>query len=926
MSETPRKVSNLTRKRKSNENEMTENGTPRKVLAEVNRGGSGLQVPGWSSRHDTTKKRTPVNSSRPVLQIDLPDDTIDAIAETVFGNLADREALKQGLLKRSKPEQKLFGYAKQYLDCETKRLAQGIRDAFVTRDMFIDSCKEHETRLRNGVSAAQSRLEGISKIENDCKSKVEKSEKQVAALRANKSLMQNELAQLTTKVKVYESNEELHESQLKGLRSKCEKLKESLDTTQKQLREKEDNFLKLELELKEAKKGLEVAQNSLEDAKTRQEATLKTLAESHARELERAQGESVDWKRRALAAEMLSENIKSESDELKKKELTASENLARLKQSNESLTGQLQNMEAQLKQKDSHLDKTLETFQQNQVFSQERIAVLSEEKGKMDARIVELSSSKAELEVTQAKLEGSLKEAVELNRTLETENVEKRGKLEELSSRFEALELASKEHTAKLEHAERESATKSVKIQELTATLHAMETAAAEKEALAAEMDTKIRDLEVKNESLESEVQAVKSTYSQAGISNNEQLEKLCKVSKEAEMLKRQVSSLDDLHNKLAEMQRQLSIAERQLFEADKAKRELHNEVQSLKGKVRVVARVRPRFQAIGENETSKLECHVDNTSLSVHTEHEQSHGTKVRKHDFAFDRVFVQKTQQAEVFDEVASFVQSALDGYNVCLFSYGQTGSGKTYTMTGDHESEVHRGIIPRAIDHIMSHKYELRAKGWEFHLEATFVEIYNESIRDLLSSSNSEKLDVRDSKKEINIPNATRQPIETESHIHRVLQLAEKNRSVAATDVNLHSSRSHSVFTLFIKGVNHEFGAQVVGSLSMCDLAGSERISRSNATGDRLKEAQSINKSLSSLADVFAALSKKSSHVPYRNSKLTHMLQPCFAGEGKTMMIVNLSSDQVDAPETLCSLRFANKVHNTELGRYYAKIHTL
>lgn len=155
-------------------------------------------------------------------------------------------------------------------------------------------------------------------------------------------------------------------------------------------------------------------------------------------------------------------------------------------------------------------------------------------------------------------------------------------------------------------------------------------------------------------------------------------------------------------------------------------------------------------------------------------------------------------------------------------------------------------------------------------------------------------------------------------TENDIVELLSQAERNRSIAATDINAHSSRSHSVLTLYIKGSHAESGTGITGSLSMCDLAGSERISKSNAQGNRLKETQSINKSLSSLADVFSALNNKASHVPYRNSKLTHLLRPCFSGEGKVLMIVNLSSNEEDAHESLCSLRFANQVHQTEVGR--------
>jgi len=370
-------------------------------------------------------------------------------------------------------------------------------------------------------------------------------------------------------------------------------------------------------------------------------------------------------------------------------------------------------------------------------------------------------------------------------------------------------------------------------------------------------------------------------------------------------------------------MEKRLKEAKDQLFESDRSRRILHNEIQDLKGKVRVVARVRPsntRNDQDGDkcmDEDLTLVCGADGMELQVETVQEQSTGSTTRQNKFKFDRVFAPNTKQYEVFGEVQSFVQSALDGYNVCLFSYGQTGSGKTYTMTGDHTSDVHRGIIPRAISNIMSHQKELRDKGWLFSFQASFVEIYNESIRDLLTSTPT-KLEVRDSKSEINVPGVIKLDVKDQEDVDNILSIAAKNRSVAATDLNLESSRSHSVFTLFISGMNDQYKAQLAGSLSMCDLAGSERISRSNVSGDRLKETQAINKSLSSLADVFASLSKKTAHVPYRNSKLTHMLQPCFAGQGKTMMILNLSSDSDDVAETMCSLRFGSQVNKTELGK--------
>jgi kinesin family member C1 len=153
-----------------------------------------------------------------------------------------------------------------------------------------------------------------------------------------------------------------------------------------------------------------------------------------------------------------------------------------------------------------------------------------------------------------------------------------------------------------------------------------------------------------------------------------------------------------------------------------------------------------------------------------------------------------------------------------------------------------------------------------------------------------------------------------------LQELMNVAARSRSVASTKMNAVSSRSHSVFMLKLQGYNEDSGAEVHGSLNLCDLAGSERLDRSGANSDlkRLKETQAINKSLSCLGDVFNALAQKSSHVPYRNSKLTYLLQDCLSGDGKALMFVNLSPTTMSSNESLCSLRFAQRVNQVELGK--------
>lgn len=157
-----------------------------------------------------------------------------------------------------------------------------------------------------------------------------------------------------------------------------------------------------------------------------------------------------------------------------------------------------------------------------------------------------------------------------------------------------------------------------------------------------------------------------------------------------------------------------------------------------------------------------------------------------------------------------------------------------------------------------------------------------------------------------------------IEEREQISELMKKANKSRSVAKTDMNSQSSRSHSIFQLHLTGTNQVAGVVVKGCLNLCDLAGSERLSRSGVTGDRLKETQAINKSLSAISDIFQALSSKSSHIPYRNTKLTHILSKCFSDQGKTLMMVNLSPTVESSNESLCSLRFASKVNQTEIAK--------
>lgn len=240
----------------------------------------------------------------------------------------------------------------------------------------------------------------------------------------------------------------------------------------------------------------------------------------------------------------------------------------------------------------------------------------------------------------------------------------------------------------------------------------------------------------------------------------------------------------------------------------------------------------------------------------------------------------------------------------------------------MTG-FGNGAQRGIIPRALQQLGLYKKQLECKGWSYSMEVTYVEIYNESIRDLLRDSEFDDTK-HEIKKDVSgftyISDVTVKTVDPNdaAQVDAIIERASKFRSTAATGMNDRSSRSHAVFTLNLRARNVEQRVDLRGSLSLVDLAGSERLDKSGSKGSRMRETISINKSLSALVDVFAALASKQPHVPYRNSKLTFLLQPSLSGEGKALMVVNISPEQESLHESLCSLRFAAQVNQCELGR--------
>ncbi|EWZ46558.1 kinesin family member C1 [Fusarium oxysporum Fo47] len=381
---------------------------------------------------------------------------------------------------------------------------------------------------------------------------------------------------------------------------------------------------------------------------------------------------------------------------------------------------------------------------------------------------------------------------------------------------------------------------------------------------------------------------------------------------------KAQSDSFASMEARLQEALRIAEEAQHKLIKEETERRVLFNKYQELKGNIRVMCRVRPAL-GNGEGEEAKMSFPDDKTSAEIvlaGPEEKSSLGQITRKnYPFEFDRVFVPGTQNQEIFGEISQLVQSALDGYNVCIFCYGQTGSGKTHTMSSND------GMIPRATHMIYDTITKLKEKSWDYTMEGSFVEVYNEELNDLLTPNerSAKRLEIRhdEARKQTTITNCKSVRLDSPSSVETMLEEAQNNRSVAATKANERSSRSHSIFILKLIGENSATGERCEGTLNLVDLAGSERLKHSQAEGDRMKETQNINKSLSCLGDVIEALGRGSGHIPYRNSKLTHLLQYSLGGNSKTLMFVMVSPLEQHLKETLTSLRFATKVHNTHIG---------
>lgn len=346
-------------------------------------------------------------------------------------------------------------------------------------------------------------------------------------------------------------------------------------------------------------------------------------------------------------------------------------------------------------------------------------------------------------------------------------------------------------------------------------------------------------------------------------------------------------------------------VAEADLVDAELVRKKLHNRAEDLKGSIRVFCRIRP----LSGKEKDQGDTGITKQLSPMKIEVQKEDDVEV----FEFNGVFTPGTQD-EIFEDCKDLVQSAVDGYNVTIFAYGQTGAGKTFTMAGIPGD---LGISPRTIIEVFD-LIEKQKSRFDFVVTGSMLELYQQNLLDLMPAGDSKlkkkPLNVRQEKSGvIVVENLHEEPCSTAEELQTIVDKGANERKTGSTEMNAGSSRSHLIVLIRILSTNKETKQTLQGKILIVDLAGSERLKKSQTADDMKKESIEINKSLTALGDVISALASGQKQIPYRNHKLTQLMQDSIGGSAKTLMFVNASPASSNMEETVNSLRYAARAKN-------------
>ncbi|WZZ57962.1 hypothetical protein YC2023_058069 [Brassica napus] len=731
---------------------------------------------------------------------------------------------------------------------------------------------------------------------------------------------------LRTQNSVFKAREEKYQSRIKVLETLASGTSEENETEKSKLEEKkktkEEDMVKLEKEngqynheISTLRRELETAKKAYEQQRLQMESHTKLEEEKKNKEedmvkLEKANGEynlEISTLRRELettkkAYEQQCLRMESQTqvattgivDRVKELEqMTKDASVSKI-----SLEERIKELEKIGKEANAAKTALEEKVKELQQFKLEIVTVNTSLEAKnqdLEKMGKEAYAAKTTLEETVKELQQFKKETVAVNTSLEAKNRE----LEKMGEEAIAAKTILEEKVKELQQFRIETITVNTSL-----------------EAKNRELEHNLAQWKSKAKEMEENSDLKNRSWSQKELSYrifiNFQFQSLQELRLYSKSIKQEILKVQDSYkgefSQLGKKLLELGEAAENYHAVLAENQKLFNELQELKGNIRVYCRVRPFLPGQGASNT--VVEHIGEHGELVVLNPTKPGKDGLRK--FRFNKVYSPASTQAEVFSDIKPLVRSVLDGYNVCIFAYGQTGSGKTYTMTGpDGASEEEWGVNYRALNDLFKIS-QSRKSNIAYEVGVQMVEIYNEQVRDLLSGILSTT-----QQNGLAVPDASMYPVTSTSDVLELMNIGLDNRVVSSTALNERSSRSHSIVTVHVRGKDLKTGSALYGNLHLVDLAGSERVDRSEVTGDRLKEAQHINKSLSALGDVIFSLASKNSHVPYRNSKLTQLLQSSLGGRAKTLMFVQLNPDVISYSESMSTLKFAERVSGVELG---------
>ena len=787
----------------------------------------------------------------------------------------------------------------------------------------IESVASPDVRARESRDNLFTRLNEVTKELNAAEAETSRLVHENSVLRGSVKKLQDESAASneeasTRATRLIETTEKLEASEraVQRLSGECTMLKNALENVKREL----DDEINASHALRAKQRETQDKLSSLERQIARNDLAAGQVADASRRQMQgdldalAAKCDAIDKENASLRDELAaahSSRSKRESDEVTRR-------LEAVKQA-EHMSVELDSAKAAHSRSLRQIEALEGTLNDLRLKAREK----DEELGKLSR---ELITAREKFESGERRADRVSSERALFESSLESLKAE----LEKERSLNDEIKLREAERAEHAKNAESRAKRAAARVSDLEAQLSMRESAASEAGDLREQVDKLLRELDDAKHASSKQLALVKRKAQEDLAHKVREAEESAQAasaasqaSEEIDSLKSQLRILKQTSGAQVEnLEKELMEVIVRLREETKLRRELHNRLIDLQGNIRVYCRVRP----VLDNEKRQ-----GSAAASVAVSFPESDKIALRQEilardqedKFEFDRVFQPHSTQASVFADVEPLAMCAMDGYRVCIFAYGQTGSGKTYTMDGIKGDP---GVNTRALQGLFQIAEEKKSVV-DYKLRLSMLEIYNETIQDLLVSRSQlrtsmeqgthAKLEIRQGPGGLYVPGLTWVDVASMDDVRRFMEHGSLNRTTASHNVNERSSRSHLVVTVEVSG-DIENGKRIQGKLNLIDLAGSERLGKTAARGHQLEEAKNINRSLSALGNVIDALGKKKKgHVPFRNSKLTYLLQDSLNGTAKVLMFVNLSPVAWNASETLCSLKFAKRCRATALG---------